>query len=82
MCAYLQEFQNNEIMINAGTYNLIYIMVKMDDKSFVRKACIAIRKATSKRNGELLEAFNRNGLCEAVVKILDDIGEEELQRIE
>lgn len=82
MCAYLPDFKSNEIMINAGTYNLIYIMTKMDDKTFVKRACIAIRKATLKRCSELLDAFHKNGLCEAVVKVLDEIGMAEFQKIE
>jgi hypothetical protein len=73
-------------MINAGTYNLITIMnktYKIQGKEYlVKQTAISLRKATSKRNMELLEAFNRFGLCEAITQVLIEIGEEELDKIE
>jgi hypothetical protein len=41
-----------------------------------------IRKATSTREIELLDSFIANGLIEAVTKILDGYGEEQLTKIE
>lgn len=33
MCQYLEHFQQDACMINAGTYNLIFVMSRMSDKS-------------------------------------------------
>lgn len=60
-------------MIVSGTYNLVNIMDKMEEIKFTSKACQAIRKATSKRNHEILQAFDQNGLCEIIVKTLTNI---------
>ena len=69
-------------MIETGTFNLIYIMTKMSNVKFRLIAMIAIRKATSCRVIELLDAFVANGTLEALIEILDDITQEELQKIE
>jgi len=61
-------------MIETGTYNLIYIMTKMDDVKFQLKAMEAIRKATSCRVIELLDAFVANNTIEALIGILDSHG--------
>jgi len=69
-------------MIETGTYNLIYIMTKLEESEeqvknkteYKLMACIAIRKATSCRVVALLDSFVNNCICEALVKILDDIG--------
>ena len=68
-------------MIETGTFNLIYIMT-MDDDKYRLIAMVAIRKATSCRVIELLDAFVANGTLEALVEILDAITEEKLQKIE
>jgi len=69
-------------MIETGTYNLIFILTKMDILSFQEKATVAIRKATSSRVIECLDSFVANGLCEELIKILEGFGQEELLRIE
>ena len=61
-------------MIETGTYNLIYIMTKMDDVKFQLQAMEAIRKATSCRVIELLDAFVANNTIEALIGILDSHG--------
>lgn len=47
-----------------------------------KAACLAIRKATSKRNMPLLEAFNKYGLCEEIVLLLQGLGDAKLAEIE
>lgn len=46
MCLHLKKLQKSKYMVQTGTYNLIYIMTKMNDMSFQLQATVAIRKAT------------------------------------
>ena len=69
-------------MIESGTYNLIYIMTRMDNLKFMLKAMEAIRKATSCRVIELLDSFVANNTIEHCIKILKDIGPDRLKTIE
>lgn len=68
-------------MIEAATYNLIFIMSKMNDINFQLKATIAIRKATHCRVRELLDAFVAAGLIESIVKIINNFGQKNLREI-
>lgn len=69
-------------MIESGTYNLVYIMTRMNDEQFQLKALIAIRKATSCRTIELLDTFVADGLIENLVSILDGFGLSYLKKLE
>ena len=69
MCQHLPEFQQSPTMCDTGTFNLIYIMSKMNDPTpehleFKLKSTIAIRKATSCRVVALLDSFVKNQICE------------------
>lgn len=54
-------------MIETGTYNLLYIMTRMSGTKFTLKAMEAIRKATSCRVIELLDAFVANNTIESLI---------------
>ena len=69
-------------MVESGTYNLIYILTKVNNPEFTLKAMIAIKKATSSRVEVLLDAFVRNGIIEAIHQILLGFGDELLLKIE
>ena len=82
MAQNLRRFQKNDFMIKSGTRNLIHIMSKMKCKMFQMRATIAIRKSTSCREEKLLDAFVKEGLIEAIVKIVHKVfGVERLNRI-
>lgn len=76
MCQHLRKFQKSRYMIETGTYNLIFIMTKLNDLRFTLKAMEAIRKATSCRVIELLDSFVANNTIEALVEILEREGDE------
>ena len=82
MCFHLKKFQKSKFMIESGTYNLVYIMTRMGDRTFQLKALIAIRKATSCRTIELLDTFVADGLIETLVAILDGFGLKYLKYLE
>ena len=69
-------------MIETGTYNLIYIMTRMNSVKFTLRAMEAIRKATSCRVTSLLDAFVANNTIEALVDILQGIGDDTLELID
>ena len=69
-------------MIETGTYNLVYIMTRMNNVKFTLKAMEAIRKATSCRVIQLLDAFVANNTIEALVSILQGIGDDTLELID
>mmetsp|Transcript_29513 Transcript_29513/g.44870 ORF Transcript_29513/g.44870 Transcript_29513/m.44870 type:complete len:177 (+) Transcript_29513:792-1322(+) len=82
MCFHLRKFQKSKYMVETGTHNLIFIMTKMSDLNFQVRATVAIRKATSCRVIELLDAFVANGTIEALVGILDGFGPALLEKLE
>ena len=82
MCYHLRSFQRSKYMIESGTHNLRYIMTQMNNLEFQKRATIAIRKATSCRVLQLLDAFVADGIIEALHKILHDFGDAALERIE
>jgi hypothetical protein len=82
MCYHLKKFQKSKYMVESGTYNLVFIITRMNDLVFQKKALIAIRKATSCRTIELLDTFVADGLIETLIGILDGFGLDYLKKIE
>ena len=70
-------------MVESGTYNLIYLLqTKNSKKQFQKKILVSIRQATSCGQRKLLDAFISDGLIECLVKILSNLGDDLLKKIE
>ena len=82
MCLHMTKLQKSKYMIETGTYNLIYIMTKMNDLNFTLQAVKAIRKATQSKFSDLLDSFVKGGLIEAIVDILNQWGIQKLKEIQ